>query len=192
MRIAVFVADGCEEIEALTPVDILRRAGIETDLVSNTEELIVTGSHGIRFEAGYAAGAFFPENYDGILLPGGMPGTTRLSESALVRETAVRFAEEGKLVAAICAAPAVLASCGILKGRRACCYPSREKELLAAGAEVVHIADAEEEYLPVVRDGNIITSRGMGTAVDLGLAVAEYCISTEKAMELAASIVYMH
>ena len=179
-RYAIMIADGCEEIEALTVVDLLRRADIGIDMISVTDNTEATGSHGITFKTDLNAGDFDPAGYDGIILPGGMPGTTHLMESALVREAVKTFSAKKKLVAAICAAPTVLASCGILNGLRATCYPANEEGLTGA----VILRDS------VVRDGNVITSRGMGTAVDFGLALISYAKGQAASDEMAAKIVY--
>ena len=179
-KIAIMIANGCEEIEALTVVDLLRRAGIGIDIVSITDKKNVQGSHGICFAADLAEADFDPGAYDGIVLPGGMPGTKHLGESEQVTKTVKQFAEEGKLVAAICAAPTVLGKCGVLRGKKAVCFPSMEEGL--TGAEVL--------YEEVVRDGNVITSRGMGTAIPFALAIIEYCQGKEAAENMADRIVF--
>ena len=163
-RLGIFIADGCEEVEALTVVDIVRRAKLEIDMISINGTKQVTSSRNVTFmtdtikeEADFSA-------YDGIILPGGMPGTVHLGEDDTVSQVIREFAKEGKLVAAICAAPSVLGQAGILNGKKAACHPGFEEKL--TGAEVF--------FSPVVCDGNVITSRGMGTAVPFGLAVARY------------------
>ena len=128
-KIYVFLADGCEEVEAMTPVDILRRAGHTVCTVSITGKELVTGANGIRL----AADALL-ENVDGndgdvFLLPGGMPGTLHLGEcAALTSMLKVKY-QEGKRIAAICAAPSVLGALGFLQGRKAVCYPGMEEKL---------------------------------------------------------------
>ena len=179
-KTAILIANGCEEIEALTVVDLLRRAGIGIEMVSVTPEKKVTGSHGIRFETDLAAGEFVPEAYDGVILPGGMPGTRYLKESGFVTDILKSFSAQGKLTAAICAAPTVLGACGILNGRRAVCYPSMEDGL--TGAEVL--------YNDVVRDGNVITSRGMGTAIPFALELIAFFLGKEEADAMAEKIVF--
>ena len=180
-KTAIMIANGCEEIEALTVVDLLRRAGIGIDMISITSEKRVTGSHGICFETDLTADEFDPASYDGVILPGGMPGTKFLGESSIVTETVKSFFTRGKLTAAICAAPTVLGACGILKGRRAACYPSMEKGL--DGAEVM--------YAEVVTDGNVITSRGMGTAIPFALELIAYFRGREEAEAMAEKIVFV-
>lgn len=179
-KIAVFLAPGFEEIEGLTVVDILRRAGVEVVTVSISGQKEVTGSHNITV----LADALFEEvdfdGLDGVVLPGGMPGTTHLGEYPGVGEIIRKFDRQEKLVAAICAAPSVLGKAGLLKGRKAISYPGFEEALLDA------VITREE----VVRDGHIITSRGMGTAIPFGLALTAYFMGQEKADELGASIIY--
>ncbi|MBE5868720.1 MAG: DJ-1/PfpI family protein [Lachnospiraceae bacterium] len=179
-RIAVFFATGYEEIEALTVVDLCRRAGIQTDMVSVTGEFQVVGSHGI----GVAMDQLFEEvdfeALDMIVLPGGMPGTKNLEAHQGLMEQTDRFYQEGKGIAAICAAPSILGHRGYLKGRDACAYPGFESHLEGARVSdrIVEVSD------------HVITSRGMGCAVDFGLAIVEYFCGGDKAKELAATIIY--
>lgn len=171
-KIGIFMADGCEEIEGLTVVDIARRAGLEIDMISVTGTDEVKGSHGIVFRADTTEEAADYSRYDGIVLPGGMPGTVNLGENGTVNRVIREFAESGKLVAAICAAPSVLGQAGILEGKKAACHPGFEEKLLGA--------DCQE--LPVVVDGNIITSRGMGTAIPFALEIVR-CFMDDAAVE---------
>lgn len=179
-KTGIFIADGCEEIEALTVVDLLRRAGIEIITISINKTTAVTGAHGIRF----VTDAVFEETdfntLDGIILPGGMPGTTNLGAHDGINRIVREFDQKGLLVSAICAAPTVLAAAGILNGRHATCYPGMENQLTGAIVSV----DG------VVKDEHIITSRGMGTAIDFGLAIVEYFNGTSAADTLAAQIVH--
>lgn len=179
IKVAVIAAEGCEEIEALTVVDLLRRAGIETDIISLTENKAVTGSHKIVFGAEKRFDDIDINEYDGLVLPGGMPGTNNLAAHLGVCTAIQTFAANGKLLAAICAAPGVLGDLGVLGGKRATCYPGFEGRLV--GAEVV--------FDKAVSDDNIITSRGMGTAVDFGLAIIEYFADKGIADDLAAAII---
>lgn len=179
-RLGIFIADGCEEVEALTVVDIVRRAKLEIDMISINGTKQVTSSRNVTFmtdttkeEADFSA-------YDGIILPGGMPGTVHLGENDTVSQVIREFAKEGKLVAAICAAPSVLGQAGILNGKKAACHPGFEEKL--TGAEVF--------FSPVVCDGNVITSRGMGTAVPFGLAVARYFTDDATIEHVKAGLVY--
>lgn len=179
-KVCVFLADGFEEIEGLTVVDILRRAGIETEMVSVMGTKEIRGTHGIMvkadslFEEADAAGA------DMLVLPGGMPGTLNLKAHEGLRELLVSFDRQEKMIAAICAAPSILSELGMLKGRNACAYPSFEEEL---GCEKV----LQE---PVVTDGHITTGRGMGAAIPFGLRLTSLLSGQEKAEEIRVSIVY--
>ncbi len=179
-RVAVLLADGFEEIEGLTVVDILRRASIYVDTVSITEDYMVHGAHGINVQTEDLFHEVDFTEFDMIVLPGGMPGTTNLDMHAGVKRVVRDFAENGKYVAAICAAPSILGGLGLLKGKRAACYPSVEDKL--SGAVIMKT--------PVVLDGNMITSRGMGTAIDFALKLTEVLTDKAKAEEIAASIIY--
>ena len=182
-KTAIFMADGCEEIEGLTVVDLLRRAGIEIDMIAIKDikdGLQVRGSHGIAFEADKNITEINLQEYDGIILPGGMPGTNYLKADSRVRNAVIEFNQAGKLVAAICAAPTVLGDCGILNGKNAICYPGLEEKL--TGANIVTQS--------VVKDGNMITSRGMGTAIEFGLAIIAYFLGQEQADDMARKIVF--
>ena len=176
----IFLADGFEEIEGLTVVDILRRAGVEIQMVSIMGRKELTGSHGIPV----VADAVFEEVdfSDGTLfvLPGGMPGTKRLAAHGELAALLKEKNAEGKRLAAICAAPSVLGGLGLLEGRRAACYPGCEEAL--TGAEV--------SFDPVVVCGNVTTSRGMGTAIPFALALTEQLAGKEKADALAKGIIY--
>lgn len=158
------MADGCEEIEGLTVVDLVRRAKLEITMISISDKKEVTSSHGLTFLTDALASDVAYEELDGIVLPGGMPGTLNLGADETVNRVIRQFAAEGKLVAAICAAPSVLGAAGLLEGKRATCHPGFEEKLTGATTS----GDA------VVVDGNIITSRGMGTAVDFGLEIIRF------------------
>ena len=180
----VFLADGFEEIEALAPVDLLRRAGVETQTVSIVaNRRAVTGARKIPVNADITIEEVELAKADLLVLPGGMPGTTNLAACeklmAMVDDFA-KSADNSKRVAAICAAPArTLGARGLLKGKKATCYPGMESEM--TGAEFV----AEK----VVTDGNITTSRGMGTAVEFGLELVKLLCGQAKADELRKSVV---
>lgn len=179
-KIGIFMADGCEEIEGLAVVDILRRGEAEVTMLSISGRLDVTGSHGIIFKADALSGEADYDGMDGIVLPGGMPGTLRLLESETVNRVIRSFAAEQKLVCAICAAPSVLGAAGLLEGKRAACHPGFEEKL--TGASIC--------FDPVVTDGNFITSRGMGTAVDFGLEILTRLAGKETAEKVAKGLVY--
>lgn len=179
-KLAVFFAEGYEEIEALTVVDICRRGGVETDMVSVTGEREVTGSHGICVRMDRLFEELDFEEYDMLVLPGGMPGTRNLEAHSGLMARVDEFNEKGKYLAAICAAPSIFGHRGILKGKCACSYPSFES----------HLEGAKVTAGPVEGDGNVITSRGMGTAIEFGLAILGVFCGEEKAEEMAKTIVY--
>ena len=156
--IYMFLADGFEEVEALCPLDILRRAGIDAVTVGVTGKT-VTGAHGIKVESDIDIDDTVLEGLEMVVLPGGLPGADNLRANARVRELTVCVAENGGFVSAICAAPRVLGELGLLKGKKAICYPGFEEYL--EGAE---IADKH-----VVRDGKVITAIGMGASAEFAL-----------------------
>ena len=174
------MADGCEEIEGLTVVDVVRRAKMEIVMLSITGKKEVTSSHGVTFLADALAEETGYEDLDGIVLPGGMPGTKNLEHCEELMKQVDAFVKDGKLVCAICAAPSILGHRGHLQGRKATVYPGMEGEL--TGAEWV--ADK------AVTDGNIITARGMGCAIAFGLAIIEKLKGEQAADEMAQKVVY--
>ncbi|MCR5719769.1 MAG: DJ-1/PfpI family protein [Lachnospiraceae bacterium] len=177
---AIFLADGFEEIEGLTIVDILRRAGIPITTLSINGTLNVMGSHGIGIVCDKKMEDADIDSFDMLILPGGKVGTDNLYNCAPLGEALDRFASQGKKIAAICAAPTVLGRRGLLKGKKATCYPGCEGLL----------TDAVLSTDSVAKDGNILTSRGMGTSIDLALAIVETYQGKESAGKLAKSIVY--
>ncbi len=158
--IYVLLADGFEEIEALTPVDMLRRAGCEVRTVGIGKKTI-TGAHGIPVCTDLVSDEATADDVRMVILPGGMPGTKHLAASAFVEETLARVSREGGYLAAICAAPTVLAKYGYLKGKRATCFPGFEKEL----------SGAVYTDLPVVTDGKIVTAKDMTEALSFSVAL---------------------
>lgn len=180
MAIAVFFAEGFEEIEGLTVVDLTRRAGIETWMISINKEKQVTGSHGIGISVDKTLEEVDFQQVEMIVLPGGMPGTLNLGNCRVLTEQIKAFHEQKKYVAAICAAPTVFGKLGILRGEKACCYPGMEEQL--EGALV--------GFEPCIRSGHIVTSRGMGTAIDFGLQIVALVKGEEEANKLAKAIVY--
>lgn len=172
-KIAMILAPGFEEAEAVIPADLLRRAGVEL-ILAGLEGISVEGSHGITLEADITFDEL-PEDLDGLILPGGMPGAANLAGNTELLSLIRRFHNDSLLIGAICAAPAkALSASGILEGRRFTCYPGLEGE--------VSKATFMEE--PVVIDGNIITSRGVGTAGVFGLALVEYLVDKATALKL--------
>jgi 4-methyl-5(b-hydroxyethyl)-thiazole monophosphate biosynthesis len=173
----LFLAEGFEELEAVAPLDLLRRAGIAVRTVGLGGRTVV-GAHGIPVVCDETAAEWTPgDDFAGVILPGG-PGHAALAESPAVLAALRLAAEEGKLLAAICAAPSIPGALGYLQGRKAVCFPGYEAQL--RGAEI--------RFDPVVRDGNIVTSRGAGTAVAFGLALVAYLRSPEEAAQLERTI----
>ena len=179
-KIAIFFAEGYEEIEALTVVDLCRRAGILVDMVSVTDSLQVTGAHGIPVVMDKMLAEVEFDTLDMLVLPGGMPGTRNLEQVPLLMEQVKAFAAAGKYIAAICAAPSVFGHLGLLEGKNACCYPGFEEEL--TGANVM--------FHPCEADGNIITSRGMGCAIDFSLKIIEKLENDDTASKIGRQIIY--
>lgn len=173
-----FLADGFEEIEALTAVDTLRRAGLNVEIVSVTLDEIVIGAHDVSLlcDRNFENCDFSDAGL--LLLPGGMPGAGTLDKHEGLRKLILNFAEKNKPIAAICAAPMVLGKLGLLKGRKATCYPGFESYL--AGAECV------DEL--VVCDGNIITAMGPGASMEFSLAIVELLVGKEKVDELVKAM----
>lgn len=180
MTVYAMLADGFEEVEALAVVDVLKRAEIEVYIVSVTGEKLVTGAHQIGICADICFDEADFDKCDMIFLPGGMPGTLNLKNHKGLTEQIRNFDKSGKKLAAICAAPSILGELGILNGKRAICFPGFEDSLRGA-----IITDER-----AVTDGTIFTSKGMGTAIDLGLEIVKYMAGKEKSEELAKTIQY--
>ena len=165
-KTAIILADGFEEIEAITTADVLRRAGIGADLVGLNGRT-VTGTHGIPVLADLTFDEADPEKYDMIILPGGLPGATTLRDDPRVQEAVRYFAKApGKYAAAICAAPICFGAAGVAGGRRVTSYPA--DDFREALAESVYVDDAA-----VVTDGSLITSRGPATALKFAFALVD-------------------
>lgn len=176
----VFLAEGFETVEALAVVDILRRAGVETVTVGVSAANEITSAQKITVKADKLLADGEYTDGDIVFLPGGMPGTLNLEADKKVLEIVKKQFESGRIVTAICAAPSILGHLNMLQGKKAVCYPGYEKDLY--GAEVTDERVAE--------DGNVITSRGMGTAVDLGLALVKRICGSEASEKIAAGIQY--
>ena len=179
-RICVFLAPGFEECEALIVVDVLRRGGVEVVTASIAEGLQVTSSHQVTVQADSMANQLNMEEFDGLFLPGGMPGMVNLSENAVVQQTIQQFAEQGKILAAICASPTIFASMGLLEGKQATCHPGFEHKL--TGAQLLR-----QEF---VQQGNILTGRAMGTTLPFGLHLLEMLQGTEAVEKVRSGICY--
>ncbi len=176
-RAIVVLADGFEEIEALAPVDLLRRAGLDVVMLGLTATDI-RGSHSIVVKTDGLFDAFF-QPFDALVLPGG-PGHKNLLLSQKLLELIRSSFAKGVLCAAICAAPSVLGKAGILMGKKATCFPGYEDKL--SGATFVE--------KKVVTDANVITSRGAGTSIEFGLEIITYLAGKEAADEVAEAIVF--
>ncbi|MDR1202319.1 MAG: DJ-1/PfpI family protein [Tannerellaceae bacterium] len=174
----IFLAPGFEEIEATGIIDVLRRGEIETTVVSIIDDYIVLGAHGIALVADVLFEETDFSEADALILPGGMPGSSNLNAFEPLKELFVKHYESGKIVAAICAAPLVLGGLGILKGRRATCYPGYESQLTGA------ILTDE----PVVVDGNVITGKGPGFVFDFGLTLVNVLKGPSEAEEVAGGL----
>ena len=179
--VAIMLADGFEEVEALSVADVLYRAGVRADLISVTDARHVTSSHGIRVVADLMLEDVDLSAYTLLFLPGGMPGTLGLKATPAIQAEVLRRADAGQPVAAICAAPSILAELGVLEGRHATANPAFVKAIAAGGA-IVH-------ENPVVVDEFIITSRGAGTALELGLEIVRYLLGDEAVDEVARGVV---
>ena len=179
-NIAIFLADGFEEIEALTVVDLCRRASLNIDMVSVMGTLSVTGSHGIEVKADKLLSDVKFEDMDMLVLPGGMPGTTNLEKTEKLMEQIRAFDAAGKFISAICAAPGIFGRAGLLQGKKACVFPGLEGELKGADVRMTE----------TTVDGHILTSRGMGTAIPFGLAIVARFCGQDFATELGKKIVY--
>lgn len=175
----VFLAEGFELVEAMAPVDILRRTKVEVKTVGVTGRQ-VAASNGVPVVADLEIAQAQREGLSAIVLPGGLPGTVNLEQSPEVQDFIDFCAEQGVLIAAICAAPSILAHKGLLRGREATAFPSFQKDLEEGGAQL------SPRF--VVRDGQFITARGMGVSTQFGLALAEALASPETAEQIKSSI----
>jgi len=179
----VLLAEGFEDVEAVTPIDYLRRAGIEVTTVSISENLTVTSKWGgIKMFAGTTLTELTKQGtggYDAVILPGGMPGTTNLAASKETGSLVKKMAAAGKTICAICAAPAlVLAPLGLLAGKNFTCYPGMEEK----------VNDGKWSDSRVVLDGNVITSRGAGTAGEFSAAIIEKLLDKAAAKKIADAV----
>jgi len=178
-KVAVYLAEGFEEIEALTTVDILRRAEIEVNLVAVGEKLEVVGAHNITVIADTLIEDIDHDIYDMIVLPGGMPGTTNLDLSEILKKQIIDFNFKNKYIGAICAAPLIIGKMGFFKAREATCYPGVESHLIGA---------TYRDDIDVIVDGNFITSRGPSTAIPFALKLVELLKGEKLRAKLATDL----
>ena len=179
-----FFADGFEEIEAFTTIDILRRAGLNVKIVSVTPDEIVVGAHDVSVfcDINFVNCDFFDAEL--LFLPGGMPGAATLDKHEGLRKLILDFAGKGKPVAAICAAPMVLGKLGLLKGKKACNFKTR------TDISACPCAECANEH--VVRDGNIITGMGPGATMEFALTIVDLLVGKEKVEELVEAMCVKH
>ena len=179
-KVLIFMAEGHEEIEALTVVDLLRRAGIEIDMVSITGNKKVPGSHGITTYCDELIETVDFNGVDMLVLPGGMPGTLNLEICEPLMNKVHEFNNAKKGLAAICAAPTVFGKAGLLEGKKATCYPGMEGDLTGANVSTDSVC----------HDGHIITSRGLGTAIPFALEIIKTLAGADAADKIGNAIVY--
>lgn len=178
-KVVVFLAEGFEEVEALTAVDLLRRAGAQVTMMSITGDKRVCGAHDIEVMADLSFCEEEIADAEAIVLPGGMPGTINLKNHKGVEKSILDFYKEGRLICAICAAPMILGELGLLEGKKACCYPGMEEYLVGAKCENGAVSV----------DGNIITGVGVGGAIRFALEIVKYLFGEEEAAQLKESVV---
>ncbi len=176
----VYLAEGFEEIEALTVVDVLRRAGVDTKTVSVTGERMVCGTHGIPVEADLLFEEADHEACELIVLPGGLPGAANLGAHSGLTDQIRSFAKVGRNLAAICAAPMVLGACGVLEGKQATIYPGMEAELAGGKATDQNVTE----------DGNVITGMGPALAMEFALKLVETLKGESVRAEVAEGLLF--
>lgn len=179
-RVLVPLAQGCEELEAVTIIDLLRRAGIEV-VVAGLVPGIVKASRGTQLVPDITLDAALHEEYDMVVLPGGMPGAQHLKDDARIIALMQKMAATGRYSAAICAAPTVLAAAGVLSGKTATAYPGF--------LEKMNLPDVTLSTDAVVRDGRVITSRGPGTAMDFALSLVEILSGLDTRRQIESALV---
>ncbi len=179
-RVLVPLAQGCEELEAVSIIDLLRRAGIDVVTAGLTEG-VVTCSRGVVMVPDASLDDVMDDDFDMIVLPGGLPGADHLDEDVRVQRLLKHMAEQGKYTAAICAAPKVLASAGLLQGKQATSYPGV--------IDGMKLTDTRYVDQAVVSDGKVITSRGPGTAMDFALVLIEKLVGKEQRNAVEAALI---
>lgn len=178
--IYAFLADGFEDVEALAPIDILRRAGLEVQMVSINADTVVTSAHGVKMIADTTIDQIDFSVADLLFLPGGLPGSTNLDACETLRQGILQHYQAGKLLAAICAAPLVFGHLGILAGVKATCYPGVESELKGA----------DYTAALVQCDGQFITGKGPGAAMEFGYTILEVLGHEQAAAQLREGMMY--
>ena len=178
--IYIFLAEGFEETEAIATADVIIRGGLEVKLASIMDSKTVTGSHGISIQADIMFDESDYNDAEVLVLPGGMPGTTNLAKYDRLIALLKKQHDEGKRIAAICAAPMVFGTNGLLEGKKAVCFPGFEEYL--KGADV--------QQVKALTDGNVTTGRGPGAAIDFGLEIVRILQGEDRADEVAKSMVY--
>lgn len=180
-RVLVPLADGCEELEAVTIIDLLVRAGAEVTSAS-LKEGPVKASRGVTLLADTTLEQALQQDYDMLVLPGGMPGTQYLEEDPRILKLIQQMAGEGRHVCAVCAAPRVLGKAGVLQGKKATSYPGHLDKMALPGVQYVEDA--------VVTDGKVVTSRGPGTAIPFALTLIEQLFGTDKRHQVAQGLLF--
>lgn len=178
-RVLIPLAQGCEELEAVTLIDLLRRAGIEVT-TAGLDEKPITASRGVVLVADTTLDAVLAQDFDMIVLPGGLPGADHLNDDPRIHSLLQRVAAQGGYTAAICAAPKVLASTGLLQGKQATGYPG--------AIEAMNLSNVTLLEQAVVCDGRVITSRGPGTAMDFALTLIEHLLGKQAREQVEAPL----
>jgi len=179
-NVLVPLAQGCEELEAVTIVDLLRRAGVAV-ITAGLDDQPVLASRGVRLLPDTTLDEALRQDYDMVVLPGGAGGSDHLDRDPRIQELIIKMVDRGRYVAAICAAPKVLANAGLLRGKRATSYPGI--------LDKMGLQDVDLSQDAVVKDGNVITSRGPGTAIDFALSLIEVLASKDKRDEVERALV---
>lgn len=178
-KIYILLAEGFEEVEALTPADVLNRAGFDVVLVSTNNDLLIMGAHHIPVKCSCFIEHLNADEGLMLILPGGMPGTLNLMANEKVKSLLLEFNSKNKWIGAICAAPMILGEMGLLKGKKVTCYPGYEK----------HLIGAELTDCNAITDGKFITGKGVGASMDFSLEIVKNLIDKKTADELARKMV---
>lgn len=180
-KVYAFVADGTEEVELLTVVDLLRRGKVDVEVITINKEPLVVSSHKVKIVADDVFEHINFDDGDALFIPGGVPGTPNLEAHEGLKKLIQKYYDEGKLVTAICAAPSILGHMNILNGRNATCFPGYEEDLYGA-----NVTGGKVE-----QDGNVITAKGLGAAIDLGLQMLKVLVNEETSNTIGKKIQYL-